>query len=282
MSRALSSGPKRLAIIDGDSIIYATALGAEMKAGKGTADEDLWFPVKDEEECYSEVVAKLEALVDDVGAEDAIVCLTTSHCFRYALLPTYKANRNATRRPSMLLPLQAMVQERRPFGVLAVKGLEADDVCGVSSTALQKAGLREPVIVSIDKDMKSVPGLVYSPMKADLGIQEISLEAADRAHLYQTLIGDPVDGYTGCPGIGPKKAEKLLDQCKHSTAGSQWAFVEGAFMARGRTPKYALTQARVARILRMSDWDATTRDLTLWSPEGVSPEVVPLDSLTVH
>lgn len=278
MSRATATvGPKRLAIIDADSILYATALGAEIKAG-----EDLWFDIKDVEQCYSEVVDKLEALVGDVGAEDAIICLTDSKCFRYALLPTYKANRNATRRPSVLLPLRALVQERRPFGVVTVRGLEADDVCGVSSGALQKAGLREPVIVSIDKDMRSVPGLVYSPMHHKEGIQEITLEAADRAHFYQTLVGDPVDGYTGCPGIGPKKAAKILDQCAHATAGSQWAFVEGAFMTRGQTPKYALTQARVARILRVSDWDAIKRDITLWSPKGVSPEIVPLDSLSIH
>jgi DNA polymerase-1 len=144
------------------------------------------------------------------------------------------------------------------------------------------AGLREPVVVSIDKDMRSVPGLVYSPMKADEGIMEITESAADRAHFYQTLIGDPVDGYTGCPGVGPIKANKILDQCQHASLGAQWAFVEGAFMSRGMTPKYALTQARVARILRWSDWDATKRDLTLWSPEGSAPEVVPLDSLTVH
>lgn len=278
MSRAsVNRAPKRLAIIDGDSILYSTALGAEMRAG---GEDDLWFPIKSEEECYLEVVSKLEALVDDVEAEDAIVALTTSRCFRYGLLPTYKANRSGNRRPSMLLPLQALVQERRPFGVLAVRGLEADDVCGVSSGALQKAGLREPVIVSIDKDMKSVPGLVYSPMAADKGIQEVTGEAADRAHLYQTLIGDPVDGYTGCPGIGPKKAARILDQCAHASAGSQWAFVEGVFLSRGQSSKYALTQARVARILRVSDWDATTRDVSLWSPEGVSPEVVQLDALT--
>lgn len=274
-------GPKRLAIIDADSVLYATALGAEMKAS-GQDGEDVWFELKDAEQCYREVVDKLEALVDDVGAEDAIVCLTVHKCFRYALLPTYKANRNSTRRPAVLQELQALVQERRPFGVVQVRGLEADDVCGVSSGALQKAGLREPVIVSIDKDMKSVPGLVYSSMKSDLGVQEVTTEQADRAFFYQTLIGDAVDGYTGCPGVGPKKAEKILDQCAHASLGSQWAFVEAAFLTRGHTAKYALTQARVARILRLPDWDATTGDLRLWSPEGIPAEVVPLDSLLIH
>jgi DNA polymerase-1 len=281
MPNRFAKSRARLAIIDGDSILYAVALSAEMKAGNEEG-EDLWFQLKDEEECYREVVARLDEQVTAVGAEDAIVALTTSPCFRYAILPTYKANRKATRRPPMLLPLQAMVQERKPFGTLAVRGLEADDVCGVSSGALQKAGLREPVIVSIDKDLRSIPGLVFSPRHPELGVEEITEEAADRAHLYQTLIGDPVDGYTGCPGVGPKKANRILDECSHSSRALQWAFIEGAFMKRGQTPSYALTQARVARILRSSEWDAYRRDITLWSPEGASQDVVPLDSLAVH
>jgi hypothetical protein len=276
--------PKRIALIDADSILYAVALGAEMKAAsqEDNPDEALWFPLKDEEQCYREVVSRLEGLVNEVRADDAIVCLTTTRCFRYDILPTYKANRASTRRPTMLLPLQALVQERRPFGVLAVRGLEADDVCGISSGHLQRAGLKEPVIVSIDKDLRSIPGLVFSPRHPELGVEEITEEAADRAHLYQTLIGDPVDGYTGCPGVGPKKANRILDECSHSSRALQWAFIEGAFMKRGQTPSYALTQARVARILRSSEWDAYRRDITLWSPEGASQDVVPLDSLAVH
>lgn len=277
--------PKRIALIDADAVLYATACGAEVRAkAQGDDGEDLWFQTKDEEQCYSEVVDKLEALVGDVGAEDAIVCLTTTKCFRYNLLPTYKAQRALTHRPSMLLPLQAMVQERRPFGVLAVRGLEADDVCGISSGHLQKAGLREPVIVSVDKDMLSVPGLTYSPRKSELGIQEITPEEADRAHLYQTLVGDVADNYTGCPGIGPVKAAKLLAECGHSSPESQWAWVEAAFTRKGLSLREALVQARVARILRSDDWNKATNEVHLWSPGGnLLPEIISLDTLkTIH
>ena len=281
--KGLANSRARIALIDADSILYAAALGAEMKAAAaGPEGEDLWFPIKDVSECYREVVDRLDELVGEVKAEDAIVALTVYKCFRYAILPTYKANRTGMRRPSILPELQAAVLEKRPFGVVQVRGLEADDVCGVSSGHLQEAGLREPVIVSIDKDLRSVPGLVYSPRRHEVGIEEISSAAADRAFFYQTLVGDPVDGYTGCPGIGPKKAEKILDQCEGASEGVQWGWVEGAFMKRGYTPTYALTQARVARILRGPDWDASTRDITLWSPEGQPPEIVPLDSLSVN
>lgn len=271
---------KRIAIIDADSICYATALGAEMRLpAEEEGEEPVWFQTKSLDEAYSEVVAKLEALVGDVGADDAIVCLTTTKCFRYHLLDTYKANRIGMHRPMLLLELQAMVQERRPFGVLAVRGLEADDVAAISSGHLQIAPMREPVVVSIDKDLKGVPGLVYSPIRPKEGIIEVTEEMADRQFLYQTLVGDSVDGYAGCRGVGPKKAAKLLDEIGHASIEQQWGFVVEQFKKRGFTAKDALTQARVARIVRSKEWNADTRQVHLWSPGSDRPEIMDLDAL---
>lgn len=270
---------KRIALIDADSVVYGTALGAEMHVATEEGQEDTYFQIKSEEEAYSEVIAKLEALIGDVQADDAIVCLTTTKCFRYHVLPTYKANRAFTHRPSILLDLHMMLQERRPFGVLAVRGLEADDVCAISSGHLQMAPLKEPIVVSIDKDLLSVPGMVYSTLRAKEGIVEVTLEMADRAFLYQTLVGDPVDGYTGCVGIGPKKASKLLDTYAHATMDLQWAAVVELYKKRGQSAEDALTQARVARIVRSKEWDASTRQVHLWSPGEQRYEAISLDNL---
>lgn len=257
----------RIALIDADSVLFAVACLSEVRA-KGEADDgqDLYFQVKSEEDCYREVVSRLEALMEAVSAADALICLTTSKCFRYDLLPTYKAHRTVAHRPAMLPSLQAMVQSRRPYGVLAVKGLEADDVCGISSGHLRDAGLKEPVIVSIDKDLLSVPGLTYSSRRAAMGVYEVSGKDADRAHFYQTLIGDVTDNYTGCPGVGPKKATAILDACADASLGTQWRWVLEAFNKRGHLGSYALTQARVARILRSTDWDASRKQVLLWEP----------------
>lgn len=258
----------RIAIIDADSVLYSTACGAEACAPKqGETGEDLWFQVKSLAQCYAEVVDKLEALVDDVKASDAIICLTTTKCFRYEILPTYKANRENTRRPAVLKDLQARVQERRPFGVVCVKGLEADDVCGISAGHLQGTPLREPVVISIDKDMRQIPGLSYDPRDPKAGIVEVTEAEADRAHLYQTLIGDSTDHYTGCPGMGPKRANKLLDEIAHHSPRLQWGYILGCFQRRSLGVDYALTQARVARILRSTDWDASNKEVRLWTPE---------------
>lgn len=274
LKKKLASSTTRFALIDADSILYAVALQAEAKVVGRNGDEDEYFMVKDGNECYREVVARLENLVQEVGASDALICLTPpGKCYRYNLLPTYKANRATFRRPSILVPLQAMVAERKPFATLAVRGLEADDICGISSTSLQKANMREPVIVSIDKDMQQIPGLSYSWMAAarngTVGLVQYTSEfEGDRMHFYQTLVGDVVDNYTGCPMIGPKKADKILDECVVTHGELDWAWIYEAFKRKGLSEEYALTQARVARILRCEDWDPKHKEVTLWKPRS--------------
>lgn len=268
----------RIAIIDADSALYATALSAEaISVGTGDHGEDEYLQMKDGEQCYNEVCQKLEKLVEDVGAEDAIICLTaTKSSFRYHLLPSYKGNRATMRRPAFLKELQYAVMTRKPFRTLAVRGLEADDICGISQGTLQEANLREPIIVSIDKDMLQIPGLSYSWISKDkatgelIGIRDTSEAEGDRMFLYQTLTGDTVDNYTGCPGIGPKKAAHILEQCAHNSMATQWEFVFEAFKKKGLSLDYALTQARVARILRSRDWNSTTHEVTLWVPPSLT------------
>lgn len=284
LKKTMANSKARFALIDADSILYAIALSSELKSpGTGHGGEDEFFQVKDGEECYREVVRRLEAMVQEVGAEDALICLTPpGKSFRYHLLDSYKANRATFRRPGILVALQALVAQRKPFRTLAVRGLEADDVCGITQGVLQNANMREPVIVSIDKDMLQIPGLNYSWLSAARNgtvgqLNEVSEFDGDRMHLYQTLCGDAVDNYTGCPGIGPKKADKILDNCVNSQGVLDWAFVEKAFLDKGLSKEYALTQARVARILRHTDWDPKRKEVTLWKPPqefaASSPEV---------
>lgn len=289
--KKMANSRGRFALLDADSILYAVALSSEVVSrGSSDAGEDEIFQVKDGRECYREVVSRLEALVQEVGASDALICLTPpGKCYRYQLLESYKANRATFRRPSILLSLQALVAERKPFQTLAVRGLEADDICGISSTSLQQHGMREPVIVSIDKDMLQIPGLNYSWMSAarmgTVGeVHEVSGFDGDRMHLYQTLVGDVVDNYTGCPGIGPKKADKLLNECVDTQGELDWRWVVEAFKKKGLSESYALTQARVARILRNTDWDPKHKEVTLWTPPkffASNPEVSPNSSAIV-
>jgi DNA polymerase-1 len=145
--------------------------------------------------------------------------------------------------------------------------LEADDVMGILSTHPDLLP-GEKVIVSVDKDMKTIPGLLFNPDK-DREPRRIEQHVADYWHLYQALMGDPTDGFPGCPGIGPKRAQKILmdgDDHRHFPVAEMWARVVATFAKRGLNEHYALTQARVARICRHTDYDFEKKEVKLWNP----------------
>jgi len=274
----------RIAIVDADSIVFAVATLAEKRVPGDTPEDDMWFQTKTEDEAFVEVMDKIEALIHDAEAEDAIVCLSsTDKCFRYGVLATYKGNRKATRQPAQRAALTERLHRDCPYSVLRVSTLEADDVCGISASSLHKARaaalargltegniLREPVVISIDKDLLQIPGLNYNPGVHGNGykvtITEVTPESAFRWHMYQTLVGDDTDGYTGCPGVGAKKANAILNQCEHLGPAAMWTWVVEAYRKKGLTEEDALTQARCARILLAEDWDAVKKEVILWNP----------------
>jgi 5'-3' exonuclease len=66
----------------------------------------------------------------------------------------------------------------------------------------------QSVIVSIDKDLLQIPGSHYNFVKSEF--TEVSEEEGMFSFYIQLLMGDSTDNVSGCPGIGPKKAEKAL------------------------------------------------------------------------
>jgi 5'-3' exonuclease len=76
----------------------------------------------------------------------------------------------------------------------------------------------DAVIVSIDKDFKQVPGLLYNPTKDEW--TEVSEEEGLLFFYTQLLTGDRVDNIQGVNKIGPKTAEKILEGA--STKEEMW------------------------------------------------------------
>ena len=137
-----------------------------------------------------------------------IIALTDGANFRKEILETYKGNRDDRNKPHSLSALREHIQAHHK--TYQRPGLEADDVLGIlaTSTRIFPEGTRR-IIVSVDKDMKCIPGEFYHSKK-DKHYQ-ITPESAAYHHCFQTLTGDITDGYPGCPGIGQRKATKLLD-----------------------------------------------------------------------
>lgn len=251
----------RVLLIDADVIAYQASSACEV----ATEWEPGYWTWHCEEGLVKDAVkSEIDKLMSDLNGDSYKLCLTDSEGnFRKSILPTYKGNRASVKKPLVLKVIkQWMIDE---LGAYFRPHLEGDDCMGILATMKSRD---ERVIVSIDKDMKSIPGLFSRDGKT---IVEITEEEADYWHLYQTLTGDVTDGYSGCPGIGPKKAEAILqggseDSNSYIAGAPLWDRVIKTYQKAGLGEEEALVQARVARILRASDYDFKKKEPILWTP----------------
>ena len=245
-------------LIDTDIVAYkcASVNQTDYDWGDGVTSR-----VVNRDKAFDQALTVIEDLLTELKADKAIVCLTDKDNFRHGVLPSYKGNRKGVEKPELLQEIKDYLAAN--YESYTRPTLEADDVMGILSTH-PKLILGKKIIVSEDKDMKTIPGWLYNPRK-DKKPYRVTKEAADRYHLYQTLIGDATDGYKGCPGIGPKKGEAVLDGAEPH---EWWDAVVETYESKGLTEEDALVQARVARILRAVDYDFKNKEVILWEPQG--------------
>lgn len=113
-----------------------------------------------------------------------------------------------------------------------------------------------------------IPGYHYNWAKDDKP-RWIDFPEADKCFWKQVLSGDPVDGFSGVPQIGTKKADKIINPLflnKHPAPEEVWTTILEKYQAKGLSEDYALVQARMARILRFEDWDGESQKPILWTP----------------
>lgn len=251
---------KRTVLIDGDVLAYkkASALETAMEI-----DPPYWTWWCNFEEVKVSIVDEIERIMHHCDAGRYVLALTDSEGnFRKDLLPTYKENRKGQKKPVVLKETKRwMIEELDAYWR---PKLEGDDILGILQTwpTFQKER-GETVIFSLDKDLKSIPGLYVRDLKSE--IIRVSEEEADFFHMVQTLSGDVTDGYNGCPSVGTKKAPVILEQALEE-GRSLWDGVVQAYEKYGQTEHQALIQARVARICRYDDWDFKTNKVRPWVP----------------
>jgi DNA polymerase-1 len=253
--------PLTTLLLNGDVVAYKFASAAEKPIHWGDTDEDIWTL----HAFADEAKERMEEWIADVRAMHShlVVALTDNASnFRKEILPTYKHQRIKTRKPILLPELRQHLRDT--YKVYERPTLEGDDVLGILATS-EKIIEGRKIVVSIDKDMKTIPGLHLNTDKRDEGVFEVTPAEADRFHMLQTLTGDTVDGYSGCPGIGPKRASQIL-ALSENLGGSYWPDVVATYEKAGLSEAEALTQARVARILRVTDYDFKAKRPILWTP----------------
>lgn len=217
---------KTLLLVDGSSYLYrAFHAMPDLRNAQGEPTGALYG-----------VVNMLRKLVSDYKAEYA-ACIFDARgkTFRDDLYPEYKSHR-----PPMPEDLAAQIEPIhravRALGwpVLAIEGVEADDVIGTLACRAAERGVHT-VVSTGDKDLAQLVNSHVTLVNTMSG--EVLDEAGvvnkfgvppDRIVDYLMLVGDTVDNVPGVTKVGPKTAAKWI-----SEFGSIDKLVEGAEGIKG-------------------------------------------------
>ncbi len=142
--------------------------------------------------------------------------------FRHEMYPEYKAHREEM--PEDLrksIPYIRNIIEAFNIPIIEKEGFEADDVIGTLAKKAEKEGFTT-YMMTPDKDYAQLVSdriLMFKPAKSG-GVAEVwgqkevqenfGIERTEQVIDILGLMGDSADNIPGCPGIGPKTAEKLI------------------------------------------------------------------------
>ena len=236
-------------LIDSDFLAYKAAQACEIGIDFG---EDVIIAQSQFSEVLKVFHNELNKVTKAMMEDNFILYFSSTKNFRKKIYPDYKGHR-MKRKPLGYKRLVNYCRENHNFKL--IEGLEADDTIGIEATRFADPS---NIIVSPDKDMRQIPSTLWN-LTDD--VTEITKEDGDKWHLIQSLSGDPTDGYSGCPGIGVKRATELLDKNEN-----KWEAVCKAYRDRGLSDDDALLNARLAKILRNEDYDHDRNQPILWTP----------------
>jgi DNA polymerase-1 len=209
--------PKTLYLIDGHALAYrsyfaivATGSRFQTRSGEPTAATFGFVNV-------------LLSILEKEKPDYLAVAFDTGRTFRSDEYPEYKATRE--KMPDDLIPQIERIRELMDafnFPRLEMEGFEADDVIGSIAGQMAEKGLNVKIVTG-DKDLLQ---LVTDRVVVNLaggklsdaedffpdGVMRKLGVRPDQVVDLKALIGDPSDNIPGVKGIGPKTAEKLLEQ----------------------------------------------------------------------
>jgi len=248
----------RTMLVDGDLVAFMCSIQMEEPI---KWDDDTWTLHASEQASIDKLADTIEYYRNILYCKNVVIALSSKTNFRKKISPTYKYNRKTQRKPLTYGPLKKWLHQE--FKTYEMPYLEGDDVLGILATS-DKYVKGEKVILTKDKDLRTVPSTIWFMQGKDYEV--ISEEDADYYHMMQTLTGDTTDGYSGCPSVGKVTAEKILKKHK-GDFWAMWEAVVDRYHLAKLPPKFALLQARLARILRASEYNFERKRPLLWQPK---------------
>ncbi len=142
---------------------------------------------------------------------------------KVATMQVYKGNRDPSKKPRLYDEIRQYLVDYH--GAEISDGIEAEDDVGILQYAAKD---KSTVIVAVDKDLQCIPGYHYHPKKGTLTY--VTLAQANENFWRQVIMGDQaVDNIRGLDGLGPVKAQKILNPC-----GRDWMKMHEAVLAAYR------------------------------------------------
>ena len=157
-----------------------------------------------------------------------------------AVTRPYKGTRQGKEAPPFLKEAKEYVLSKATEGlnVHLATNMEAEDAV---LTRANEIGIDNVVISCIDKDLHQQHGRFYNYRTEETF--DITEEEAHYNLYKQILTGDSVDNIPGLQGVGPKKAEAILED-------DYPLEVAMAYAERGMPYQYLLEQSRLIYLLR--------------------------------
>ena len=144
--------------------------------------------------------------------------------FRHEEFEQYKAQREKTPEDIKLsVPIIKQIIEAYNIDILEVAGYEADDVVGTIAKRANKDEF-DVYMMTSDKDYAQLTEehiFIYKPRLGNNDVEILDdkkvMEKYNFTHPTQMidllgLMGDASDNIPGCPGVGPKTADKLIEE----------------------------------------------------------------------
>ncbi|AWD92381.1 exonuclease [Dickeya phage Katbat] len=279
---------KGLLVMDGDWIVFQAMSASEFDE---SWDEEIWHRCCDH--------AKARMLVDQTvhgyqsrkkawAGAPVVLAFTSDTNWRKEVLETYKSNRKKTKKPVGYHEFLEALFDRPEYICVREPNLEGDDVMGIIGSNPEPFGFKKAVLVSCDKDFKTIPNCDFF-WCTNGKLLEQNEQSANYHWMYQTLIGDITDGYSGIPGMGKGTASEFLDAPyklveveKVLASGKRkgevikqwstvpmepedtmWDAIVTLAAKAGMSREDVQVQAQVARILRHEDYNWIDREIYL-------------------
>ena len=206
-------------LVDADSLIFASCFRK-----KEFIDDEKFNSIEETIFKFDESFAKVINEIEDRYDIDKVITFAGARGnFRKHISKTYKANRKKIDIPPTLSEIQNYVIEK--YSAIVGYGVETDDVVATYWKNLTDTfGRDEVLIVSIDKDYKQFPALIYNYHYKSKCFYDLSKAEALYNFYEQMIIGDTADNVNFCKGYGSSYCKKAFKDCL-----SEYSYIKVVF-----------------------------------------------------